>query len=111
MRRLNEILDVPKAWYKRGLMQRIFLGKDGTYATQQSTHQACKIRISRNLPASSDASKPDPLVIPKETSGMATPPISAFLSVKKTSGGLKFFFFFVQRLSLKIDNFLIFFLT
>ena len=34
MRRLNEILDFPKAWYKRGLGSRIFLGKEGTYATK-----------------------------------------------------------------------------
>lgn len=34
MRRLNEILDFPKAWYKRGLVSRLFLGKEGTYATK-----------------------------------------------------------------------------
>ena len=39
MRRLNEILDVPKAWYKRALVQRIFLGKEGNYATQSSLLQ------------------------------------------------------------------------
>ena len=36
MRRLNEILDFPKAWYKRGLVQRLFLGKEGSYATKTS---------------------------------------------------------------------------
>ena len=36
MRRLNEILDFPKAWYKRGLVQRLFLGREGSYATKTS---------------------------------------------------------------------------
>lgn len=36
MRRLNEILDFPKAWYKGGLVQRLFLGKEGSYATKTS---------------------------------------------------------------------------
>lgn len=40
MRRLNEILDVPKAWYKRSLMQRLFLGKEGALATQTSINQS-----------------------------------------------------------------------
>lgn len=39
MRRLTEILDVPKAWYKRSLMQRLFLGREGAYATQTSMNQ------------------------------------------------------------------------
>ena len=34
MRRLNEILDFPKAWYKRSLFSRLFLGKEGVYATR-----------------------------------------------------------------------------
>ncbi|XP_048589365.1 transmembrane protein KIAA1109 homolog isoform X3 [Nematostella vectensis] len=34
MRRLNEILDFPKAWYKRSLMSRLFLGKEGSYAAK-----------------------------------------------------------------------------
>ena len=42
MRRLNEILDVPKAWYKRGLMQRVFLGKEATFATSQSSTNQTK---------------------------------------------------------------------
>ena len=42
MRRLNEILDFPKAWYKRGLVQRIFLGEEGSYATQTPTPQPNK---------------------------------------------------------------------
>jgi hypothetical protein len=34
MRRLNEILDFPKAWYKRKLVSRLFLGKEGSYAAK-----------------------------------------------------------------------------
>ena len=36
MRRTHEILDVPKAWYKHDLMRRMFLGKEGTYATSMT---------------------------------------------------------------------------
>ena len=34
MRRLQEIMDFPKCWHKRGLFSRLFLGKEGTYATK-----------------------------------------------------------------------------
>ena len=34
MRRLQEIMDFPKCWRKRGLFSRLFLGKEGTYATK-----------------------------------------------------------------------------
>ncbi|XP_065669615.1 bridge-like lipid transfer protein family member 1 isoform X3 [Hydra vulgaris] len=36
MRRTHEILDVPKAWYKHNLMRRMFLGKEGTYASSMT---------------------------------------------------------------------------
>ena len=39
MRRLNEILDVPKAWFKRDLFRRMFLGKSGVYVTE-SAHKS-----------------------------------------------------------------------
>ena len=39
MRRLNEILDVPKAWYKRDLYRRMFLGKSGVYV-RESAHKS-----------------------------------------------------------------------
>lgn len=34
MRRLQEIMDFPKCWHRRGLFSRLFLGKEGTYATK-----------------------------------------------------------------------------
>eukprot|EP00794_Sanderia_malayensis_P007184 gene7184-7990_t len=36
MRRLNEILDVPKAWYKRELYRRMFLGKSAVFAEEKT---------------------------------------------------------------------------
>ena len=36
MRRLNEILDVPKAWYKGDLYRRMFLGKSGVYVRESA---------------------------------------------------------------------------
>ena len=49
MRRLTEILDVPKAWYKRSLMQRLLLGKDGVYAAQTSMNQSTKSTPNTNV--------------------------------------------------------------
>ena len=37
MRRLQEILDFPRCWHRRGLFSRLFLGKEGTYATKAAT--------------------------------------------------------------------------
>lgn len=36
MRRLQEILDFPRCWHKRGMLSRLFLGKEGTYATKST---------------------------------------------------------------------------
>ena len=61
MRRLNEILDVPKAWYKRGLMQRVFLGKEATFATSQSSTNQSKRSQSDSKPPT----EPEELGTPK----------------------------------------------
>ncbi len=39
MRRLNEILDVPKAWYKRELYRRMFLGKSAVFTSDHARTQ------------------------------------------------------------------------
>lgn len=56
MRRLNEILDFPKAWYKRGLVQRLFLGKEGSYATKTS---ATGSEMSPEVPSSNKPTDED----------------------------------------------------
>lgn len=66
MRRLNEILDVPKAWYKRSLMQRIFLGKEGALATQNTMNQS-------NKATPSEPSQPKPVVEPILPATQETP--------------------------------------
>eukprot|EP00111_Clytia_hemisphaerica_P008655 TCONS_00025304-protein len=66
MRRLNEILDVPKAWYKRSLMQRIFLGKEGALATQNTMNQS-------NKATPSEPSQPKPVVEPILPAAQETP--------------------------------------
>jgi len=82
MRRLNEILDVPKAWYKRSLMQRLFLGKEGAYATQTSMSQPNKTPSestntlsteTSNTAASTSSNKGKPTVEPIPTGTPETP--------------------------------------
>jgi len=51
MRRLNEILDVPKAWYKGDLYRRMFLGKSGVYVRESA--QKSQMSESGSSPASS----------------------------------------------------------
>ena len=88
MRRLTEILDVPKAWYKRGLMQRIFLGKEGAYATQTSMNQSTKTTSVPSSPVKPSTIL-EPLDIPRVTPSaldLATTPRSARITVKKTPG-------------------------
>lgn len=79
MRRLNEILDVPKVWYKRSLMQRLFLGKEGALATKTSINQP----TSKTTPA--DTSKQSSTV-EEPTAILSTPDSTPRLNRNRTPG-------------------------
>jgi len=50
MRRLLEILALPKAWYRRSLARRMFLGEEPTVPDDDS-HSGNVLMLSTNLPA------------------------------------------------------------
>ena len=93
MRRLTEILDVPKAWYKRRLFQRIFLGKEATYAAQHNTTAPQNNRSKLSTTQTPEKSKPPPLNLTTTTLLTPSPEISELPRTatfpKRTPGNYK----------------------